>query len=77
KNLVLEKPFTQSVKESQELFDLAREKGLMIQGYQNRRFDSDFLTTQAVIASGKLGDLLEVEMHYDYYRPEVPENVTQ
>ena len=49
----------------------------MIQGYQNLRFDSDFLTTQAVIASGKLGDLLEVEMHYDYYRLEVPENVTQ
>lgn len=35
------------------------------------------MTTQAVIASGKLGDLLEVEMHYDYYRPEVPDNVTQ
>lgn len=75
KNLVLEKPFTQSVEESRELFDLAREKGVKIQGYQNRRFDSDFLTTQAVIASGKLGELTEVEMHYDYYRPEVPEGV--
>ena len=27
-----------------------------------------------VIESGKLGDILEVEMHYDYFRPEVPEN---
>ena len=42
-----------------------------MQGYQNRRFDSDFLTVQQVIASGVLGDLLEIEMHYDYYRPEV------
>ena len=75
KNVVLEKPFTQTVEESQELFDLAKEKGVMIQGYQNRRFDSDFLTTQAVIESGKLGELAEVEMHYDYYRPEVPEGV--
>ena len=73
KNVVLEKPFTQSVAEAQELFDLARKKGVMLQGYQNRRFDSDFLTTQKVIASGKLGELMEVEMHYDYYRPEVPE----
>ncbi|WP_056995693.1 Gfo/Idh/MocA family oxidoreductase [Limosilactobacillus equigenerosi] len=72
KNVVLEKPFTHSVAEAQELFDLAKAKGLMIQGYQNRRFDSDFLTTQSVIESGKLGPLTEVEMHFDYFRPEVP-----
>lgn len=72
KHCLMEKPFTQTLAEAEELLALAKEKGLMIQAYQNRRFDSDFLTTQAVIASGKLGDLLEVEMHYDYYRPEVP-----
>lgn len=75
KNVVLEKPFTQSVEETKELFALAKEKGVMLQGYQNRRFDSDFMTTQKVIESGKLGVLAEVEMHYDYYRPEVPEGV--
>ncbi|MBO4888104.1 MAG: Gfo/Idh/MocA family oxidoreductase [Firmicutes bacterium] len=75
KNVVLEKPFTQSSAEAKALFDLAREKGLMIQCFQNRRFDSDYLTMQKVIASGKLGDLLEVEMHFDYYRPEVPTGV--
>lgn len=75
KNVVLEKPFCHSVSEAQELFDLAREKGVMLQCYQNRRFDSDYLTMQKVIASGKLGELTEVEMHYDYYRPEVPEGV--
>ena len=74
KNTVVEKPFCRTVEEAKELFALAKEKGVMVQGYQNRRFDSDFLTTQKVIESGKLGDLLEVEMHYDYYRPEVPEN---
>lgn len=75
KNLVLEKPFTHSVEEAKELFDLAREKDVMLQCYQNRRFDSDFLTVQKVIESGKLGELMELEMHYDYYRPEVPEGV--
>ena len=44
KNVVLEKPFVPSVKEAEELFALARQHGVMIQGYQDRRFDSDFLT---------------------------------
>ena len=71
KNVVVDKPFSPTAAEARELFALAEEKGLFVQGYQNRRFDSDFLTVQEVIASGVLGDLLEVEMHYDYYRPEV------
>ena len=37
KNCVVEKPFTSTVKEAEELFALAKEKGLMLQGYQNRR----------------------------------------
>lgn len=73
KNVLLEKPFTETSDEAKELFALAKEKELFLQCYQNRRFDSDFLTVQKVIESGKLGDLLEVEMHYDYFRPEVPE----
>ncbi len=74
KHCLVEKPFTETAEQARELFALAKTKGLVIQAYQNRRFDSDFLTVQKVIESGKLGDLLEVEMHYDYYRPEVPEN---
>lgn len=74
KNVLVEKPFSETSEEAKEIFALAKEKGLFVQCYQNRRFDSDFLTVQKVIDSGVLGDLLEVEMHYDYYRPEVPLN---
>lgn len=77
KNVVVEKPFTHSAEEAQALFDLAREKGVKIQCYQNRRFDSDFLTVQKVIESGKLGEITEVEMSFDYYRPEVPEKAKE
>lgn len=77
KHCVVEKPFAARYSQAKELFDMAASRGLMIQCYQNRRFDSDFLTVQKVIESGKLGDLLELEMHFDYYRPEVPENVHQ
>ena len=73
KHCLVEKPFMETSKQAKEIFDLAKEKGLIVQAYQNRRFDSDFLTVQKVIEEGKLGELLEVEMHYDYYRPEVPE----
>ncbi|MCV9877657.1 Gfo/Idh/MocA family oxidoreductase [Brenneria izbisi] len=73
KHCLVEKPFTHTTSQAKELFELAKNKNLVIQCYQNRRFDSDFLTVQKVIESGKLGDLLEVEMHYDYYRPYVPE----
>ena len=75
KNCVVEKPFTETLEEAKELYTLAKQKGVMIQCYQNRRFDSDFLTVQKVIESGKLGDLLELEMHFDYYRPYIPESV--
>ncbi|MDV7693526.1 Gfo/Idh/MocA family oxidoreductase [Pediococcus parvulus] len=73
KNVVVEKPFAETADQARELFDLAKQKHLFIQCYQNRRFDSDFLTVQKVINGGLLGDLLEVESNYDYYRPEVPE----
>ena len=75
KNALVEKPFTETSAEAKELFALAKEKGLLIQCYQNRRYDSDFLTVQKVIESGKLGDLLELEMSFDYFRPEVPTSV--
>ena len=73
KHCLCEKPFMETKAQAQELFDLAEKKGLYCSAYQNRRYDSDFLTVQKVIESGMLGELLEVEMHYDYYRPEVPE----
>lgn len=75
KHVLVEKPFMMTYQEAKDIFNYAKEKGLIVQCYQNRRYDSDFLTVQKVIESGKLGDLLEVEMHFDYYRPEVPEAV--
>ena len=72
---VVEKPFADTYQQAQEIFELAKQKNLTVECYQNRRFDSDFLTVQKVIESGKLGDLLELEMHFDYYRPHIPESV--
>lgn len=69
KNVLVEKPFTPTLSQAKELFALAKSKGLTISPYQNRRFDSCFLTTKKVIESGKLGRIIEIENHFDSYRP--------
>lgn len=76
KHVLVEKPFMMTYDQAEEIFAYAKEKGKMVQCYQNRRYDSDFLTVQKVIESGKLGEIYEIEMHFDYYRPETPENST-
>lgn len=70
KHVVCDKAFVETVAEAQELYDLAASKGVTVQCYQNRRFDSDFLTARMVADSGRLGRIFEVVTHYDYWRPE-------
>src|SRR5699024_6910325 len=77
KHCLVEKPFMETSEQAREIFPLAQDKGLIVQHYQNRRYDSDFLTVQKVIESGILGDLHEIEMHYDHFRPEVPRSSTE
>lgn len=72
KHVLVEKPFMMTYQQAEEIFAYAKEKGKLVQCYQNRRYDSDFLTVQKVIESGKLGEIYEMEMHFDYYRPETP-----
>ena len=36
--------------------------------YQNRRYDSDFLSVKTIIDSGKLGKLVEAHIRFDRYR---------
>ena len=42
KHVIVEKPFTSTTEEGEELIALAAEKGLMLSVYQNRRWDADF-----------------------------------
>lgn len=69
KNLVVEKPFTVSVAESNELIDLAKDKNVHLSVFHNRRWDSDFKTVQKVLNQGTIGTLVDAELHYDRYEP--------
>jgi scyllo-inositol 2-dehydrogenase (NADP+) len=68
KHVVVEKPFTQSVAQAEELVALAREKGTMLTVFQNRRWDGDFLTVQEIVKKKMLGRLVEFESHFDRYK---------
>jgi scyllo-inositol 2-dehydrogenase (NADP+) len=69
KHAVVEKAFTTTVAEAQELVNLAKEKGLKLSVFQNRRWDSDFKTVQQVVSNKVLGELVEAEFHFDRYNP--------
>ena len=68
KHVIVEKPFTVTIKEGKELILLAKEKGLLLSVYQNRRYDSDFKTFKKVIDQKLLGDLVEMEMDFKRFK---------
>ncbi len=74
KHLVVEKPFTLSVCDADELIKRAKKARVMISVFQNRRWDSDFLTVQKIIHDKLLGRLVEFEAHFDRYRNFIQEN---
>ena len=69
KHVIVEKPFTVTSAEADELIRLAAMKGLKLSSYQSRRFDSDFRTVRRVVESGVLGKIVEAEIHYDRFSP--------
>lgn len=71
KHVLMEKPFATSVDEARTLFDEARKRNLCLLPYQNRRYDTDYLSVKQVLDSGVLGNLTEVHIRFDRYRPEI------
>ena len=69
KHAIVEKAFTTTVAQAQELSALAKEKGLKLTVFQNRRWDSDFKTVQKIISDEVLGEIVEAEFHFDRYNP--------
>lgn len=69
KHLVIEKPFTVTVKEAEDLAALGEKNKLFISVYQNRRYDGDFRAVKEVLQKDLLGELREAEIRYDRYRP--------
>ena len=71
KHVVVDKPFVLSSAEGHELVALARQQGVQLSVYQNRRWDGDFLTLRRTLASGELGTVHTYRAHFDRYAPQV------
>ncbi len=74
KHVVVEKPFTLKASDAEKLMDLADKQGVILSVYHNRRWDGVYLTVQEVIRSGKLGRLVDFEVHFDRFRNYVKES---
>lgn len=69
RHVVVDKPFTATLQEAQTLAQRAREKGVVLSVYHNRRWDSTTLSVRRVLASGMLGEVRHAAMHFDRFRP--------
>jgi len=69
KHVLIEKPAAATTKQVKLLYDLGRKMNKHVMVYQNRRWDSDFLSVKEIIESGRLGELIEVHFRFDRYKP--------
>ncbi|RLD85336.1 MAG: oxidoreductase [Bacteroidetes bacterium] len=74
KHVVVEKPFTPTSKEADELIKISEEKERKIFVYHNRRWDGDFLSIKKILKDNLLGDLYEYEVHFDRFTPDLDQN---
>ncbi|MEV3858529.1 Gfo/Idh/MocA family oxidoreductase [Streptomyces sp. NPDC050095] len=68
--VVVDKPIAGTAAEARTLAALADERGLLLSVFQNRRWDNDFLTLQALLKDGELGDVWRFESRFERWRPQ-------
>lgn len=71
KHVVVDKPFTVTTAEADKLIALATRERRLLTVFHNRRWDGDFLTVQALLRSGRLGEVTLFEAHWDRFRPAI------
>jgi scyllo-inositol 2-dehydrogenase (NADP+) len=69
KHVLVEKPFTATSKEAEELISLAKKQDKILTIFQNRRWDSDFLTVKKIIEENRLGEILNFDIHFNRFKP--------
>ncbi|MBT8101291.1 MAG: Gfo/Idh/MocA family oxidoreductase [Gammaproteobacteria bacterium] len=75
KHVVVEKAFTDTKAEAVELRELAARQNRKLAVFQNRRWDSDFLSVREIVRREVLGDIVEANLAYSRYGPELsPKN---
>ena len=71
RNVVVDKPFTITAEQARHLGVIAAEQKVVLSVFQNRRWDSDFLTIKDAIRRDLAGRIVLFESRIDRYRPDV------
>jgi scyllo-inositol 2-dehydrogenase (NADP+) len=69
RHVVVDKPFTVTLEEADELIALAEERQCVLSVFHNRRWDSDYLTVRDILP--RLGEIMLFEAHWDRFRPQI------
>lgn len=67
--VVVDKPLCATADEADGLVEHARTLGRPLTVFQNRRWDSDFLTLRRVVGSGALGEIRQLESRFERWKP--------
>lgn len=69
-HVVADKPIAGSASEAEHIAEIAATQGRQVFPFQNRRWDSDFLTLRAVIAQDRIGTVHRFESRIERMRTE-------
>ena len=67
--VVVDKPFAPTAAEGRSLVEDARKRDRLLTVFQNRRWDSDFLTVRQLVGNGHLGTVFRLDSRFDRWRP--------
>ena len=68
--VVVDKPFAMDAKSAAEVVTAARDAGVPLTVYQNRRWDADLLTVRRLMNDGTLGEVRRFESRFERWAPE-------
>ena len=68
-HVVCDKPFANDAEAALATVELAEHLGLHLSPFQNRRWDSDFLTVRSIVDAGSLGEVTQFESSFERLDP--------
>jgi predicted dehydrogenase len=68
--VVCDKPFALDAAAARASVERAERSGLALAPYQNRRWDSDFLTVRSLVDHGQLGTVTRFESRFERFSPD-------
>lgn len=74
--VVSDKPFASNAEQALALISAAEREGVALSVYQNRRWDSDYLTLRKLIDAGALGSITRFESRVERYSPQALGNAS-